>query len=81
MNPFLFPPQVTHKTVLSLDEKWTEAAAVTMIEIMPMSLSDTIILNRPFLLFILEDYQEHHLHGQDHQPHSRVKDGEGRREK
>uniref|UniRef100_A0A8K9V9A3 Serpin domain-containing protein n=1 Tax=Oncorhynchus mykiss TaxID=8022 RepID=A0A8K9V9A3_ONCMY len=49
---------VTHKTVLSLDEKGTEAAAVTMIEIMPMSLSDTIILNRPFLLFILEDYQE-----------------------
>uniref|UniRef100_A0A8C7IUY0 Serpin domain-containing protein n=1 Tax=Oncorhynchus kisutch TaxID=8019 RepID=A0A8C7IUY0_ONCKI len=50
--------KVTHKTVLSLDEKGTEAAAVTMIEIMPMSLSDTIILNRPFLLFILEDYQD-----------------------
>uniref|UniRef100_A0AAZ3Q592 Serpin domain-containing protein n=1 Tax=Oncorhynchus tshawytscha TaxID=74940 RepID=A0AAZ3Q592_ONCTS len=49
---------VTHKTVLSLDEKGTETAAVTMIEIMPMSLSDTIILNRPFLLFILEDYQD-----------------------
>uniref|UniRef100_A0A4W5MB51 Serpin domain-containing protein n=1 Tax=Hucho hucho TaxID=62062 RepID=A0A4W5MB51_9TELE len=55
--------KVTHKTVLSLDEKGTEVTAVTTIEIMPMSLSDTIILNRPFLLFILEDYQEHCLHG------------------
>lgn len=55
MNPFLLPPQVTHKAVLSVDEKGTEAAAVTTIEIMPMSLPDTIMLNRPFLLFILED--------------------------
>ncbi|CAB1339938.1 unnamed protein product [Coregonus sp. 'balchen'] len=47
--------KVTHKAVLSVDEKGTEASAVTTTEIMPMSLPDTIMLNRPFLLFILED--------------------------
>ncbi|KAK6297680.1 hypothetical protein J4Q44_G00322630 [Coregonus suidteri] len=40
--------KVTHKAVLSVDEKGTEAAAVTTTEIMPMSLPDTIMLNRPF---------------------------------
>ncbi|XP_062406075.1 alpha-1-antitrypsin homolog isoform X2 [Sardina pilchardus] len=47
--------KVAHKAVLSVDEKGTEAAAVTTIEIMPMSLPNIINLNRPFLVFILED--------------------------
>ncbi|XP_059354984.1 alpha-1-antitrypsin homolog [Carassius carassius] len=47
--------QVVHKAVLSVDEKGTEAAAVTTIEIMPMSLPDSVILNRPFLVLIVED--------------------------
>ncbi|XP_071380199.1 alpha-1-antitrypsin homolog [Centroberyx affinis] len=46
--------KVSHKAVLSVDETGTEAAASTTIEIMPMSLPDTMRLNRPFLVFILE---------------------------
>ncbi|XP_067273329.1 alpha-1-antitrypsin homolog [Pseudorasbora parva] len=47
--------QVVHQAVLSVDEKGTEAAAATTIEIMPMSLPDSVILNRPFLVLIVED--------------------------
>ena len=47
--------QVVHQAVLSVDEKGTEAAAATTIEIMPMSLPDTVMLNRPFLVLIVED--------------------------
>lgn len=47
--------QVVHQAVISVDEKGTEAAAVTTIEIMPMSLPDTVMLNRPFLVMIVED--------------------------
>ncbi|XP_016086169.1 alpha-1-antitrypsin homolog [Sinocyclocheilus grahami] len=47
--------QVVHQAVLSVDEKGTEAAAATTIEIMPMSLPDNVILNRPFLVLIVED--------------------------
>ncbi|XP_028997445.1 alpha-1-antitrypsin homolog [Betta splendens] len=46
--------KVSHKAVLSVDETGTEAAATTVLEIMPMSLPDTMLLNRPFLVFILE---------------------------
>ncbi|XP_037541652.1 alpha-1-antitrypsin homolog [Nematolebias whitei] len=46
--------KASHKAVLSVDETGTEAAAVTTLEIMPMSLPESITLNRPFLLFILE---------------------------
>ncbi|CAL8394859.1 unnamed protein product [Gadus morhua 'NCC'] len=46
--------KVSHKAVLSVDEKGTEAAASTTIEIMPMSLPDTMELNRPFLVLIVE---------------------------
>ncbi|XP_076612503.1 alpha-1-antitrypsin homolog [Chaetodon auriga] len=46
--------KVSHKAVLSVDETGTEAAAATTIEIMPMSMPETIKLDRPFLAFILE---------------------------
>ncbi|KAM4633472.1 alpha-1-antitrypsin homolog [Polymixia lowei] len=46
--------KVSHKAVLSVDETGTEAAASTTIEIMPMSLPDSMKLDRPFLVFILE---------------------------
>ncbi|MCJ8744075.1 hypothetical protein PDJAM_G00101920 [Pangasius djambal] len=47
--------KVLHQAVLKVDEKGTEAAASTTIEIMPNSLPDTMNLNRPFLVFIVED--------------------------
>ncbi|XP_036406226.1 alpha-1-antitrypsin homolog, partial [Megalops cyprinoides] len=47
--------KVSHKAVLNVDEKGTEAAAATTIEIMPMSLPDTFVLDRPFLLLIVEE--------------------------
>ena len=47
--------QVSHKAVLSVDEKGTEAHAVTTVGMMPMSLPDTMELNRPFLVFIVEN--------------------------
>ncbi|KAJ8410163.1 hypothetical protein AAFF_G00201440 [Aldrovandia affinis] len=47
--------QVSHKAVLSVDEKGTEAAAATAIEIIPMSLPHSMSINRPFLLLILEE--------------------------
>lgn len=45
---------MSHQAVLSVDETGTEAAAATTLEIMPMSLPETLELNRPFLVFILE---------------------------
>ncbi|XP_026856644.1 alpha-1-antitrypsin homolog isoform X2 [Electrophorus electricus] len=47
--------KVLHQAVLKVDEKGTEAAAVTTLEIMPMSLPDTMNLNKPFLVFIVDD--------------------------
>ncbi|KAM3603325.1 uncharacterized protein V6R79_020410 [Siganus canaliculatus] len=46
--------KVSQKAVLSVDETGTEAAASTTIEVMPMSMPETIKLDRPFLAFILE---------------------------
>ncbi|XP_046877625.1 alpha-1-antitrypsin homolog isoform X2 [Hypomesus transpacificus] len=47
--------KISHKAVLTVDETGTDAAAGTTIEIMPMSLPDTMNLNRPFLVLIVED--------------------------
>ncbi|XP_038582102.1 alpha-1-antitrypsin homolog [Micropterus salmoides] len=46
--------KVSHKAVLSVDETGTEAAASTTIEVMPMSMPETLKVDRPFLVFILE---------------------------
>ncbi|XP_048842215.1 alpha-1-antitrypsin homolog isoform X1 [Brienomyrus brachyistius] len=47
--------EISHKAILSVDEKGTEAAAVTTVEIMPMSLPWPMKVDRPFLLLILEE--------------------------
>ncbi|KAM9435099.1 alpha-1-antitrypsin homolog [Clarias gariepinus] len=47
--------KVLHQAVLKVDEKGTEASAATTIEIMPNSLLGTMDLNRPFIVFIVED--------------------------
>lgn len=44
--------KAVHKAVLSIDEKGTEAAAATALEMMPMCLPPTIKFDRPFLLVI-----------------------------
>ena len=48
-------PQVLHQAVLKVDEKGTEAAAATFVAVKVASLPPTINLNRPFLVFIVED--------------------------
>ncbi|XP_068198752.1 alpha-1-antitrypsin homolog [Antennarius striatus] len=47
--------KVSHQAVLSVFEAGTKAAAVTTVEVMPMSMPETMKINRPFLTFILED--------------------------
>uniref|UniRef100_A0A8D2ZT55 Serpin peptidase inhibitor, clade A (alpha-1 antiproteinase, antitrypsin), member 1 n=1 Tax=Scophthalmus maximus TaxID=52904 RepID=A0A8D2ZT55_SCOMX len=46
--------KVSHQAVLTVDETGTEAAATTTLEVMPMSMPEIMVLNRPFLVFILE---------------------------
>ncbi|XP_066532353.1 alpha-1-antitrypsin homolog isoform X2 [Hoplias malabaricus] len=47
--------KVLHQAVLKVDERGTDAAATTTIEFMPISLPPSVELNRPFLVFIVED--------------------------
>nr|XP_061842983.1 alpha-1-antitrypsin homolog [Nerophis lumbriciformis] len=47
--------KASHQAVLSVDEMGTEAAAVTTLEVMPMSMPARMVMDRPFLVFILED--------------------------
>ncbi|XP_030071244.1 alpha-1-antitrypsin-like protein GS55-MS [Microcaecilia unicolor] len=46
--------EAVHKAAINIDETGTEAAGVTTIEIMPMSLPQTLEINRPFLMAICE---------------------------
>ncbi|XP_017264575.1 alpha-1-antitrypsin homolog [Kryptolebias marmoratus] len=46
--------RVSHQAVLSVDETGTEAAAATTIEMVPLSLPSDVIVNRPFMVFIME---------------------------
>lgn len=45
---------MSHRAVLDVDETGTKAAASTTIEIMPMSMPETMKMDRPFLVLILE---------------------------
>lgn len=49
------PLQVSHRAVLNVDERGTTAAASTIIEVLPMSMPETMKLDRPFLVFIVEE--------------------------
>ncbi|XP_066177902.1 alpha-1-antiproteinase 2-like [Sylvia atricapilla] len=53
-TPELQVSKVVHKASLDVDEKGTEAAAVTTIEIMPVSLPPTIEFSHPFLMLIFD---------------------------
>ncbi|NXW58252.1 A1AT2 antiproteinase, partial [Eurystomus gularis] len=53
-TPGLKVSKVVHKAVLDVDEKGTEAAAATAVEIMPVALPPTIEFNRPFLMLIFD---------------------------
>nr|XP_028572695.1 alpha-1-antiproteinase-like [Podarcis muralis] len=46
--------KATHKAVLTMDEKGSEAAAVTVIEAIPMSLPPTLEFNMPFFVLMYE---------------------------
>lgn len=46
--------KVTHKAVLTVNEKGTEAAGATAVEIIPMSMPPTITFDRPFYTIISE---------------------------
>ncbi len=50
----LFISEVKHKTFIRVDEKGTEAAAVTSVGIMPTSMPQPMIVNRPFVFIIHE---------------------------
>ncbi|XP_078418445.1 alpha-1-antiproteinase-like [Cetorhinus maximus] len=54
-NESLKVSQVTHKALLDVDEYFTEAAAVTGVELVPLSLPPSITFDKPFLLIIYEE--------------------------
>lgn len=53
------PPQMVHKAVVEVDESGTKAAAATetvfMFRSAPVS-SPKVILNRPFIMLIVENF-------------------------
>ncbi|NXN98569.1 A1AT2 antiproteinase, partial [Rhinopomastus cyanomelas] len=53
-TPELKVSKVFHKAALDVDERGTEAAAATAVEIMTMSLPPTIEFNHPFLMLIFD---------------------------
>ncbi|XP_042310795.1 alpha-1-antiproteinase-like [Sceloporus undulatus] len=47
--------KITHKAALTVDERGTEAAAATAVEIIPMSLPPTIEFNHPFHMLMYDE--------------------------
>ncbi|XP_051875021.1 alpha-1-antitrypsin-like isoform X2 [Pristis pectinata] len=54
-NENLKVSKVTHEAALEIDEKATEAAAVTKVQIVPLSHQSTVRFDRPFLFLIYEE--------------------------
>uniref|UniRef100_UPI00398F1E29 alpha-1-antiproteinase-like n=1 Tax=Pristiophorus japonicus TaxID=55135 RepID=UPI00398F1E29 len=54
-NENLQVSQVAHEAALDIDEKSTEAAAVTEVKIVPLSTQKSIRFDKPFLLIIYEE--------------------------
>ncbi|MBQ3979685.1 MAG: serine proteinase inhibitor, partial [Lachnospiraceae bacterium] len=50
----VFVGKVTHKTFISVDEKGTQAAAVSQVEMVWKSMPPYVILNRPFVYMIVD---------------------------
>ncbi len=55
-QPNLFISEVKHKTFINVDEKGTEAAAVTSVEVGYRSGPESMIVDRPFLFIIRERF-------------------------
>lgn len=47
-------PQVVHKAMVNVDERGSEAAAATAVEIMLLSFPPRIEFNSPFLMLIFD---------------------------
>jgi serpin B len=58
INPMheLYIDEVKHKTYIDVNEKGTEAAAVTSVSINVTSVGSAMMFNRPFLFFIVEKH-------------------------
>ncbi|XP_028461364.1 alpha-1-antitrypsin homolog [Perca flavescens] len=50
--------KASHKALLSVAEMGTEAASSTILEMVPFSMTQSVRINRPFLVFILENVTE-----------------------
>ena len=50
----VYVSKVTHKTYISVDEKGTQAAAVSQVETLWKSMPPQVILNRPFVYMIVD---------------------------
>ncbi|NXX73504.1 A1AT protein, partial [Urocolius indicus] len=57
-KPDMKVSKATHKALLKIHENGTEAAAVTSIDFLPHSLPPVIKFNRPFLLWIVDQYTQ-----------------------
>lgn len=57
-GPLLLSPQAVHKAVLTIDETGTEAAAATVLQMVPMSMPPILRFDHPFLFIIFEEHTQ-----------------------
>ena len=50
--------KAVHKAVLTIDETGTEAAAVTVLQMVPMSMPPILRFDHPFLFIIFEEHTQ-----------------------